>query len=114
MLDDVTSVAVHSAMRGLAARGRAVADNVANIQTPGFLASRVGFEDALRKAIRTDQRPVVTPGVARSLEPTRTNGNNVNLDRETLLDIDTGLRYRLMARAADDKLSILRTSVARS
>jgi len=114
VLDDVTSVALHSAMRGLAARGRAIADNVANIQTPGFLASRVGFEDALRKAVKTGRAPVVAPGVARSLEPTRTNGNNVNLDRETLLDIDTGMRYRLMARAADDKLGVLRTSIGRS
>ena len=56
----------------------------------------------------------MTPGVARSLEPTRTNGNNVNLDRETLLDIDTGMRYRLMARAADDKLGVLRTAIGRS
>jgi flagellar basal-body rod protein FlgB len=114
VLDDVTSVALHSAMRGLAARGRAVADNVANIQTPGFLASRVGFEDALRRAVTTGRRPAIVPGVARSLEPTRTDGNNVNLDRETLLDIDTGMRYRLMARAADDKLSVLRTSIGRS
>lgn len=114
MLDDVTSVAVHSALRGLAARGRAVSDNVANIATPGFLASRVGFEDALRRAVRSDRSPVVAPGVARSLEPTRTNGNNVNLDRETLLDIDTGMRYRLMARAAEDKLGVLRSSIGRS
>lgn len=111
MLGDITSVALHSAMRGLSARGRAVADNVANINTPGFLAGRVEFESALRDALDSGQAPVVTPGVARSLEPTRLDGNNVNLDRETLLSIETGLRYRLASRAMEDKIGLLRTSL---
>ena len=111
MLGDITSVALHSAMRGLSARSRAVADNVANINTPGFLAGRVEFESALRDALGSGTAPVVTPGAARSLEPTRLDGNNVNLDRETLLSIETGLRYRLASRAMEDKIGLVRTSL---
>ena len=113
MFNDVTSVALHSALTGLAARQRTIADNVANIQTPGFLAGRVQFEDALRSAVESG-RGSVAPTVARSLEPTREDGNNVNLDHETLSNVDTGLRYQLMTKAVDDRFSLLRTSVRTS
>ena len=46
----------------------------------------------------TARRPRRT--TARSLEPTRTNGNNVNLDNETLVGVETGLRYQLAAPGA--------------
>ncbi|MFP5346363.1 MAG: flagellar basal body rod protein FlgB, partial [Actinomycetes bacterium] len=109
----VTSVALHSALTGLAARQRTIADNVANIQTPGFLAGRVQFEDALRSAVGSGSG-TAAPSVARSLEPTREDGNNVNLDHETLSNVDTGLRYQLMTKAVDDRFSLLRASVRTS
>ena len=115
MFDDVTSVALHSALRGLTARQRAVADNVSNIQTPGFLAGRVQFEDALREAVATGDSSEVAsvgPSIARSLEPTRTDGNNVNLDTETLSGMDTNMRYELTIRAMDNKFKLIGTAVA--
>src|SRR5690349_21957946 len=98
VLSDVTSAALHTALSGLAKRQRVIADNIANIETPGFLAGRVEFEDALRSAVQAGD-PAATPiTTARSLEPTREDGNNVNLDHEVLSNIDTGLRYQTMLR----------------
>jgi flagellar basal-body rod protein FlgB len=114
VLDDVTSVALHSAMRGLAARQRTIADNIANINTPGFLAGRVNFEDSLKGALSDGSSPDVAPTVARSLEPTREDGNNVNLDAETLYNVDAGLRYQLMTRAMDNEISVVRDSLRTS
>ncbi|MGQ0632764.1 MAG: flagellar basal body rod protein FlgB [Sporichthyaceae bacterium] len=111
MFDDPAMTAIRSALSGLAARQRVVADNIANINTPGFLAGRVEFENALSSALTAGGTGRVEHTVARSLEPTRTDGNNVNLDRETLLNVDTGLRYSLMLRAADHEFSVLRTSM---
>ncbi|MDP9399203.1 MAG: flagellar basal body protein [Actinomycetota bacterium] len=113
MYDDVTSVALHSALRGLAMRQRTIADNVANINTPRFLAGRVQFEDALREAIAAGEPADVGFAMARSMEPTREDGNNVNLDRETLSNVDTGLRYSLVMRALDAEYGLLRTAMAR-
>lgn len=113
MFNDVTSVALRSAMSGLAARQRVIADNVANIQTPGFLAGRVQFEDALRGAVESGSG-AAPASIARSLEPTRLDGNNVNLDHEVLANVDTGLRYQLMVKAMDDRFSLLRTSARTS
>ena len=93
---------LHAALTGLSKRQRVTADNIANIETPGFLAGRVDFESALCRARRNGRRrrPTATATVARSLEPTRTNGNNVNLDEETLVATDTGLRYQLALQRA--------------
>ena len=49
--------------------------------------------------------------MARSLEPTNTNGNNVNLDQETLSHIDTTMRYQLSIRALDGKYSLIRDAI---
>ncbi len=110
MLNDPTMLAISSALSGLSARQRTIADNVANINTPGFLAGRVDFESALRDAVATGSS-IAAPTIARSLEPTREDGNNVNLEAETLSNIDTGMRYALMLRAADHHFGILRTSM---
>ena len=40
MFDDVASVTMRSALDGLATRQRVIADNIANVQTPGFRAGR--------------------------------------------------------------------------
>ncbi len=119
MFNDVTSVALRSALDGLSARQRAIADNIANVQTPGFRAQRVSFEDSLRAAVQDgslDSGAVtrVEPTAQTSLEPTRLDGNNVNLDTETLSSVDTNLRYQLALRAVDSGFTVLRTSMRTS
>ena len=111
MFDDVASVALHTALDGLAARQKAIADNIANVQTPGYRATRVLFEDSLRAALDSGDTPVVSPTSQTSLEPTREDGNNVNLDTETLSSVDTNLRYQLALRAMDHEFSLIRTSL---
>ncbi len=110
MFDSVSFVAMSSALDGLALRQRVIADNVANIQTPGFRAGRVSFEDALARAVGSGTG-AVTPTRSRSLEATRLDGNNVNLDTETLSNIETNLRYQLATRAVDGTFSKLRTAM---
>ena len=111
MFSDVTSVTLRTALDGLAARQRVTADNVANIQTPGFLAGRVQFEDSLREAAGAGNPAAARVSTARSLEPTREDGNNVNLDHETLADVDTTLRFSLASRAVDGSFALMRTVI---
>ena len=115
VIGDVTSSALKAALDGLAQRQRVTADNIANINTPGFLAGRVDFESSLRGALANGENPASAMAVvARSLEPTNTNGNNVNLDSETILATETGLRYQLALNALDGKYNQLRTALRTS
>jgi flagellar basal-body rod protein FlgB len=114
VFDDVSSATLRVALTGLAQRQRVIADNISNIETPGFKAGRVQFESALSSAVASgspDQIEGVTAAREESLEPSRLNGNNVNLDTETLSNIDTNLRYQLVLRALDNKYSGLRNVI---
>jgi flagellar basal-body rod protein FlgB len=115
MVEDRTMTALHSALTGLAERQRVTADNIANINTPGFLAGRTDFETALSNQLADGRTPTISAGtVSRSLEPTNTNGNNVNLDSETVIATETGLRYQLALNALDGKYSLLRSALKTS
>jgi flagellar basal-body rod protein FlgB len=104
--------ALHYALSGLSLRQRTIADNTANIETPGFLAGKVTFEDTLRSSIADGSDPFsVSPTTTRSLEPTRTNGNNVNLDEETLAGSETNLTYGLAVQAMTAKFQQLRIAI---
>ena len=112
MISDVTMTTLHAALSGLAQRQRVTNDNISNINTPGYLAGRTDFESTLRSELKSGERPSVTGGsVARSLEPTNTNGNNVNLDSETVIATETGLRYQLALNALDGKYGLLRSAL---
>ncbi|GMA27848.1 flagellar basal body rod protein FlgB [Arenivirga flava] len=109
-MTSVTFNVLHSALDGLAQRQRQIADNIANVNTPGYQAGRVRFEEELaRSASRGDGRVQATTSL--SLEPTRTDGGNVNLDTETLSNVDTVLRYQFAANAMDGQFSGVRTAL---
>lgn len=110
MFDSVTSVALSSALDGLALRQRAIANNIANVNTPNYHAKRVSFEDALAKSV-ADGNGRVAPITGSSVEPTQLNGNNVNLDTETLSNVDTVLRFQFAAQAAGGEFTALRTAM---
>lgn len=110
MFDSVSSIALQSALDGLALRQRTIANNIANVNTPGYHAQRVSFEDALAKSVRAGSGAAEAT-TARSLEPTRLDGSNVNLDTETLSNIDTVLRYQFATQAVGGEASSLRTAL---
>ena len=112
MFDDTSSSSLRVAVAGLAARQSAISNNIANIETPGYQARKVEFEKALHSAVSHGESPAgVKPNTLNSLEPTRLNGSNVNLDEETLSHIDTTMRYQLTLRALDSKYGMLRDAI---
>lgn len=113
-MHDLTISAVHTALRGLATRQRVIADNIANVETPGFTAKRVSFEDSLSRAVLDGAPGLADIAVVESGEPGNANGNNVQLDQETLDLVDTGLQYQLMVEALNAKFGLLRTAMGRA
>jgi flagellar basal-body rod protein FlgB len=109
----VTTAALTSALNGLSQRQRAIADNIANVNTAGYHAKVVSFEAELAAAVaRGDGH--VTATMSESVAPTRLNGNNVNLDTETLANIDTVLRFQFASQAVGGSFSSVQTALRTS
>ncbi|WP_312720170.1 flagellar basal body protein [Mobilicoccus sp.] len=114
-IGDITTRTLNEAMTGLSMRQRTIADNLANIDTPGFLAGKVDFESVLAEAYAEGRDPGgIDIATARSLEPTRTNGSNVNLDEEAVAGQETLLTQQLIAQALTGKFRSLRTAISGS
>lgn len=107
-VSDRVSGAVRAALVGLRARIDAHSDNLANVETPGWLARRVSFEDALWEAWGRGADPAgVRPAVGFSDAPTRTDGNNVAVDTEMVALTETALRQALLIRGLTHRWSTL-------
>jgi flagellar basal-body rod protein FlgB len=112
MLDDVAITALHSAMRGLSERQRAISDDIANVNTPYYRARSVSFEGDLKRALDVGDDPMATaPKVEFSNADGGLTGNNVDLDAETVSSVQTELSYELALRAAGDRFTLLRTAI---
>ena len=121
---------IRTALQGLTARQRTIADNVANVDTPEFKASHVSFEMAMKQAIGSVEQPLAMTKVANAVagpadapndvKPTvtvdsdlgrRNDGNNVDVDREMLDLADTNLRFNALIQTMNAKLSGLRYAI---
>ena len=112
---DTVSAALNTALDGLSLRQKVVADNVANIDTPGFVAATVDFEASLRSALAdgTVTASGVTPFTGVSNTPMGPNGNNVDLRTETMTAMQSVFQYQLLTRAVGDRYSLVTTSIGR-
>lgn len=108
--DPVSSV-LHSALDGLSLRQRVIADNIANLDTPGFRATSVDFESSLRSAIAdgTLDAGRVSPATSPTGTPVGANGNNVDLRKETLAAMQSQFQYQMVSRAVTDRFELVKT-----
>lgn len=110
-ISDLTTATLHRALDGLDRRQAAIANNVANVETPGYLSREVSFEESLRSALEAGQPFASSITETRSIAPTRLNGNNVNLDVEILASAEANLRQQLAIQGLNAKYQLLRTSI---
>lgn len=96
VFNDVTSVALTTAIAGLSERQRVSANNIANIETPGFQASTVSFEASLADALGSGRPGDARISTAPTGDPSGQNGNNVNLETELVTATETGLQEKLL------------------
>ena len=115
-----TDVVVMGGLDGLAARHRAYANNIANLETPGFSPSEVPFETQLRQIrdqIQEDPAQVCRPTTL-SLEPVaddqgadRVDGNGVQADQQVTRLAESTLTYEALAQAVKMRGALLRSVV---
>ena len=112
-MSDFATSAVAAALDGLAARQRMAAQNIANSDTPGYIAGRVTFEDSLRQAMSAGKLSEFVVSATASDEPVAPNGNNVSVDQENLELVETGLKFQLLTEAMNNQFHILKASIRR-
>ena len=112
-MTDLAIGAIESSLDGLAARERIIAQNLANADTPGYIAGRVSFESSLQKAIANGDPSQMSISTTSSTDPTNLNGNNVSVDSESVSLTDTALHYQLMTQAMNNVFHVLHDSMRR-
>lgn len=89
-------------------RNEAIANNIANVDTPGYKRQDVSFEDELRKALGSNRYQSMDDKVAgvktSSLKPRpytdyenfsyRLDGNNVDIENENVMLAENQLKYQ--------------------
>uniref|UniRef100_A0A7C2E4D2 Flagellar basal body rod protein FlgB n=1 Tax=Ammonifex degensii TaxID=42838 RepID=A0A7C2E4D2_9THEO len=124
VFDDPVKTGLAKTLDAAALRQRVIADNIANVDTPGFKKSVVRFEDALRRALKsgalplrgTDPRHIgadplssVIPQVEQVNTTTlRTDGNNVDVEEEMVNLVTNNLTYQAAVRFITGKFSALK------
>jgi flagellar basal-body rod protein FlgB len=100
-----------TALRGLEAQRQAAEHNIANVETPGFRARRVDFEQALQRAIANGDPSSAAITTRQLGSPTRIDGSNVDLaDEVTSLELNA-LQQQLINEAFNSRLTRLRTAL---
>ena len=110
---DKAMAAMEHALRGLELRRNVIANNVANSETPGFRASRVDFETALRRAIDRDdfEGDLGTSAVSHTADPAGINGNNVRIELELTDMVRTNLLQDIMVNTYNSKLEMIKSAI---
>jgi flagellar basal-body rod protein FlgB len=114
VIDDVASVALQTAIAGLARRQQVTANNIANIETPDFTASTVSFESSLANAVSAGDPAAAQVSVDATSDPAGINGNNVNLDTEFVTATKTSLQEQLLTQALTSHYAELSTALKAS
>ena len=111
---DTTQAAVAAAMTGAAQRQNAIADNIANVDTPGYQRKDVDFHGALRSAMAAGaplEGMSFTPQVDASAAPVRADGNTVDIDRESAAEASNGLEYEALSQVLKSRDEIIQTAI---
>ncbi len=95
-------------MSAYALRLKVLANNIANVDTPGFERSSVSFEDKLQKARRLNSPTVRPDEIVASVKAEDTPPS---LEEELLQLTETQMRNHVASRAMRDHFSVMRTAI---
>jgi len=127
LFQDPTLQAIGPYMSRLTKRQQIVASNLANIDTPGYRTKEVSFHATIQELLNETETPqrASRPGHVQGWLPgpsgvlpyevpglvSRTDRNNVDLDRELLKLSETSFGYSMMAEMLKGKFRTLAISI---
>lgn len=88
-------------------RGKTIANNIANINTPGYKRKYVSFEETLDNV---NKNPKIEVKEDKSTSM-RTDGNNVDLENEKVNQVGNTLMYNGLVSITNTKLAIAKSVI---
>jgi len=115
-LFDPTQNLLGAAMRGAAARQTALAQNLANANTPGYQRVDVDFHSVLQEAAAAGPGAETADTTAFSAQvdgaaQMRLDGSTVDIDREAAELSANGLEYQALVSVAQGRISIIQSAL---
>ena len=111
------------ALDGLSQQQQAIANNIANVDTPGYKRQSVPFDQMMRDAMQeaglsTDSMEsggmAALQGRLDTMVAGKLDGNTVEIEREITDLTETQLKYYMVAQAMSNKLGVVRDIVTRA
>jgi flagellar basal-body rod protein FlgB len=96
-------------------RQQLIVSNMANVDTPGYHAKDIDFQSALKQVMDSDNNVTREPAAVDVPDlPERPDGNNVNVDRESMMLSETQLQYQLGVQLVKSEFHTLFTAIKES
>ena len=111
LFTDLVTAGIESALYSVSLRQQVTANNIANMNTPGFKASRVEFEANLSRAMATGNVSGSRASVVAAQTAANPDGNTVNMADEQAILVKSGLHFDALVHALNHKISTLRTAI---
>jgi flagellar basal-body rod protein FlgB len=95
-------------------RQQMVVQNMANVDTPGYHTKDLDFKKAMQQVM--DEGTSTMGPAALQVEglPERPDGNNVNIDRESLMLSQTQLQYQMGVQLVKSQFHTMLTAIKES
>jgi flagellar basal-body rod protein FlgB len=113
-LQDTTQLALKKAIAATALRQTAIANNLANADTPGYQRQDVDFHSALKSAIGSGRDAVnsMRPQVqADPTAPLRYDGSNIDVDKENAAMAENGIEQDALLAVSKARGEILKIAL---
>lgn len=127
MLYDGPSRLLRQSLSGLVQRQQLIANNLANIDTPGYRSVDIDFERALQRRLAADQRlPILVTspahmsttggwaeqqGTLLRAPAFREDGNGVDVDAEMARLSETVIQYNVVSQLLAARIALMRLAV---
>lgn len=120
LFTDITQLALNRTLDATVVRQRAIANNIANAETPGYKRSYVPFEEELKKALDDDNSNTVRRNLTEidpvrqrdNISASKPDGNNVNIDAEMADLSKNQLKNKAVTTLIQGKSYILRAAIS--
>ena len=118
MLFDTTQLALERAIQGASQRHGALANNLANAETPGYQRMDVDFHGVLGRALSAGagarervEGSAFAAAADTSVGATRADGSTVDADREAAMLAENALDHQTAVQVARARIQMLRVAM---